>query len=106
MQFIPLQTIPNQAILTTLGTDDVQINVYQKTTGMFLDLYLDGTLLLSGVLCRNLTPLVMSRYLGFPGDLCWYDTQGSSDPVYTGLGTRWALVWLEPADLPSQMIFT
>jgi hypothetical protein len=31
----------------------------------------------------------------------WFDTQGASDPVYTGAGSRFQLVYLEPADLPA-----
>ena len=27
-------------------------------------------------------------------DLTFIDTQGSSDPVYTGLGSRFRLVWV------------
>ncbi|WP_321900039.1 hypothetical protein [Paraburkholderia heleia] len=30
-----------------------------------------------------------------PGDLAFMDMQGADDPQYTGLGSRWLLVWLE-----------
>jgi hypothetical protein len=52
------------------------------------------------VICLNLVRIVRSLYLGFSGDLCFLDTQGSTDPVYTGLGTRYQFLYLEKQDLP------
>ena len=45
--------------------------------------------------------IVRDLYLGFVGDFIWFDTQGSSDPIYMGLGSRFILVYLAPADLPA-----
>jgi hypothetical protein len=42
---------------------------------------------------------VRSAYLGFVGDLCFFDTQGTEDPTSPGLGTRYLFVYLEAADL-------
>ena len=49
----------------------------------------------------NLRPMVIDQaYLGFVGDIMWVDaTGGNAMPVYTGLGTQFALVYLEAADL-------
>jgi hypothetical protein len=55
--------------------------------------------ILSGVLCENVNRLVRNSYFGFLGDLAFLDNQGTSDPFYTGLGTRYSLIYLEPADL-------
>jgi hypothetical protein len=43
--------------------------------------------------------MVRETYLGFIGDLSFTDTQGTSDPVYTGLGSRFVLLYLEASDL-------
>lgn len=43
--------------------------------------------------------IVRSAYLGFIGDLAFIDTQGTSDPIYAGLGTRFQLVYLFPVDV-------
>ena len=51
------------------------------------------------MLCLNQEPLLQESYLGFSGDLVWVDTMGTDDPIYTGLGTRFQLAYLEPADL-------
>ncbi len=75
------------------------LNVYQFAYGLFVDVYLGPTLVIGGVICENRNRIVRSAYLGFVGDLAFVDSQGSEDPVYTGLGGRWQLVYLEEADL-------
>lgn len=66
---------------------------------MFLDLYVANSLIIGGVICENANRIVRSSYLGFVGDLAFFDTQGEEDPIYTGLGSRWVLDYLEPADM-------
>ena len=99
MVIIPLQAVPSQAVSVTLGTQISQINVYQKLPGLFIDLYVDNVLVIGGVICQNLNRIVRSAYLGFSGDLAFIDNQGDTDPVFTGLGTRYSLAYLSPADL-------
>ena len=102
MLIIPLRAIPNQAVTFAVGQANIQcqVNVYQKITGMFLDLYVSNVLTISAILCRNLTPLVINSYFGFPGDLAFCDTTGlNADPVYTGLGTRWFLFYINNSDV-------
>ena len=99
MVIIPLQAVPSQAVSVTLGTQISQINVYQKLPGLFIDLYVDNVLVIGGVICQNLNRIVRSAYLGFSGDLAFIDNQGDTDPVLTGLGTRYSLAYLSPADL-------
>jgi len=64
-----------------------------------MDVLVGGTTIISGVICENLNRIVRDAYLGFSGDFAWYDTQGTSDPVYTGIGTRFVLLYLTPDDL-------
>lgn len=106
MQNIPLKAVPSQTLAVTLGTQQCSINVYQKFYGVFLDLYaitdISGpvpALILGGQICQNRNLIVRSLYLGFIGDLVFVDTQGSSNPIYTGLGTRFLLTYLTPAEV-------
>ncbi len=107
---VPLQAVASQTVSVTLGAQPCTISVYQKvisvqdTTGaiptvtpLFLDLYINGVLTVGGCLCRNTVKLVRDAYLGFVGDLVFYDTEGDADPVYTGLGSRFILVYLPSA---------
>jgi hypothetical protein len=100
MQIIPIADVPNQTLNVTLASQNCNINVYQKSTGLYCDLYIGSTLIIGGVICENLNRIVRSLYLGFIGDLCFQDTQGTSDPSYPGLGTRFLFLYLSVSDLP------
>ncbi len=95
MQTIPLVATPSQRLTVTLAQQNCGLALYQKRTGLYLDLYIAGTLLVSAALCRDRIYLVRQAYLGFAGDLAFMDSQGSDDPQYTGLGTRWLLYYIE-----------
>lgn len=99
MQIVPLQPFASQTLQVTLAGQNCQINLYQKQFGLFSDLYVSNVLIIGGVLCENLNRIVRSTYLGFIGDLSFFDTQGESDPFYSGLGTRFQLAYLEVSDL-------
>lgn len=98
---IPVQAVPSQTLAVTLAGQGCQIELYQKTTGLYCNLYINNVLIIGGVICENLNRIVRSLYLGFIGDLCFLDNQGSTDPVYTGLGTRYSFIYLEASDLPA-----
>ena len=99
MQTVQAQAIPNQQLQCQLGTQSATLMITQTTFGLFMTVMIGAATIVSGVLCQNLNRVVRDAYLGFSGDLAFVDTQGSSDPVYTGLGTRWQLLYFAPADL-------
>lgn len=99
MQTVPLQAVPSQQVVVVLNGQNCQFNVYQKFFGLFIDVYVSDVLIIGGVICQNLNRIVRSAYLGFEGDVGFWDTQGLSNPDYTGLGGRFQLVYLSPADL-------
>lgn len=100
MMIVPTKPLASQVLQVALAQQAVTLNVYQTAYGLFMDVYVGPTLIIGGVICENLNRIVRSLYLGFVGDFGWFDTQGTDDPVYTGLGTRWQLFYLEAADLP------
>lgn len=99
MQIIPLSAVPSQTVTVVLNSQECIIHVYQRSTGLYLDLTVAGTLILAGVICQNGNLLVINTYLGFIGDLAFIDTLDASDPVYTGLGTQYLLAYLLPSDI-------
>lgn len=99
MQTIPLIDEYAQTITVGLGGQNCTINLYQKSTVFFCDLYVGGTLIVGGVLCNNWTKIVQNTYLGFLGDLAFYDTQGTNPPSSPGLGARYLLYYLQVSDL-------
>lgn len=99
MKTLALAAIPAQSFSAVLGGQNCQISVYQKSTGVFVDIAINNSRIISGKICLDRVKLVRQAYLGFVGDLFFADTQGVSDPVYTGFGTRYQLVYLEASDL-------
>jgi hypothetical protein len=100
MLVIPLQPLPNQTLQVQVADQACTLNVYQQAYGLYVDVLLDGAVVIAGVIAENLNRIVRNAYLGLAGDFCFLDTQGSDDPIYTGLGTRWQLLYLAEADLP------
>lgn len=96
LEVVPLQAIPNQTLQVTLGNQACQINLYQNIYGLFIDLFVGSSPVVQGQICRNGVELVPELYLGFAGNLAFVDTQGTQDPVYTGLGTRFLLIYVPP----------
>lgn len=99
MLVVPLQAVPSQTLQTVLNQQNTQINVFQKTFGVFIDILLDNNIVVAGVLCENTHLIIRNSYFGYAGDFAFYDTQGTDDPIYTGLGTRFILVYLTPDDI-------
>lgn len=94
MQNIPIQPIPSQLVKVVLGGQNVQIFIYQKDQGLFVDINSDGVDIVVGVIARDAVPIICREYMGFIGNIIFVDTQGNSDPTYSGLGSRFSLVYL------------
>ena len=98
---VPLKAVPSQTLSVTLSGQNCQLNVYVKYGVLFMDVYVNNQPIILGVLCENLNRIVRSVYLGFVGDFVFDDTQGFTDPVFSGLGARYQLLYLETQDLAS-----
>lgn len=99
MLIVPAQALPNQTLQIQLDGQPVTLNIYQTTYQLAMDVLVNGALIIGGVICQNLNRIVRDLYLGFGGDFVWVDTEGTADPVYTGIGARFQLVYLETSDL-------
>ena len=99
MQLVPLQALANQTVSVQLTGQSCTLNVYQKSTGLFMDVLVNDVLIIGGVLCENLNRIVRSAYLGFIGDFAFVDTQGSLDPYYASIGTRFYLLYFNAGEL-------
>lgn len=99
MRQIPLRAVPAQGCSVVLGGQNCQISVYQKSTGLFVDLLVNHVPIATAVLCHDRVWLIRETYSGFVGDLVFVDTQGRDDPAYTGFGGRFQLLYQEEFDL-------
>lgn len=98
MQIIPIRAVPAQQLQSVLGGQNCQIAIYQKPQGLFVDLSSNGVIISVGVIAQDCNTLNPIAYSGFQGTLLFNDTQGNSDPVYTGLGSRYQLLYLTAAE--------
>lgn len=101
MKTIPLAVNePAQSLTVMLAGQNCKINIYEKTTGVYLDLFINNTTVITTCsLCLDRVRVVRETYRGFIGDLAFVDTQGTSDPTNSGFGTRFLLTYLEASDL-------
>lgn len=88
------------SLYTRTGYDFTDITLSTTNTNLYMDLSVNGVPITTGVICLNQKRLLVNRqYLGFVGDLMFIDMQGTEDPQYSGLGSRWQFVYVEAADL-------
>lgn len=99
MQVVPLQPIPNQTLQSQLDGQPVTLTVYQNAYGLFVDAYLNNVLIAGGVIGLNLVKLIRTVAGDFSGDFVFFDTQGLENPIYTGLGSRYFLVYFTAEEL-------
>jgi hypothetical protein len=120
MQIIAINPVDSQTIDVLLAGQSCKINVYYKQTtpnggwqnntliingdtlfkpALFLDLYVLNNPIITGSICLDRVNAVRNGYNGFIGGLAFIDTQGKSDPEYTGLGSRYVFVYLEASDI-------
>lgn len=91
-QTVPLAAVPSQLITVVLNGQSCQISVRQRSTGLYLSLTAEGVQIVTNKLCIDGVPLVPD-YSPFVGNLQFVDTQGFSDPEYTGLLDRYLLAY-------------
>lgn len=100
MQTIALRPVPNQQVQVSLGGQQCQIKVYEQGSDgqLYLDLTVAGQPISLCTPAYNMVNTVPSSYFGFTGTLAFLDTQGTSNPQSSGLGSRWQLLWLIASD--------
>jgi hypothetical protein len=92
---IPLQPVPIQTLAVTLARQPAQIAVRQNGDNIYFDLSVNGTYIVRTRICRDRQRLLLDvKYRGFKGDFAFVDTQGTNDPQFAGLGSRYLLAYL------------
>lgn len=88
---IPLLQHPNQTFDIALNGQYCTITLLWRTTGLFFGLAVNGKQIADSVHCQHNQPVIWADYRGFIGTIRFFDTQGTSDPVWNSLGTRYEL---------------
>lgn len=102
MILVPLAAVPSQTLSVVLANQDCQIALRQNGPNMYFDLTVSGQPVVIARIVRNKQRLLLdARYYGFVGDFIFNDTQGDTQPTYTGLNARYLLYYMEAVDLPA-----
>ena len=92
---IPLQPIPAQEVQVILGGQNCTLSVYWRWGKLYADLLVDSEPIFAGCICQNLQWVNQSPSPVFSGGLIFVDSLGEDAPRWDGLGTRWALLYLD-----------
>lgn len=99
---IPLAATANQAFQVVLGGQNCSLRLYTRETGeaapMYCDLSVEQTPVCRGVPCLDAVPMPLYAWQGLKGRLVFVDMEGDEPPHWSGLGSRWKLLWLEPGE--------
>jgi hypothetical protein len=109
---LPGPTIDTAAITMDSGTVTIDQGPTYSTTALqgdpalYMDLIVNGQQVLNAKLAQNLIPMLLSAgYYDVQGDFVFVDTHAlanplaGTNPVYTGLGSQYQMIYLEPEDL-------
>lgn len=99
MQLISLQPSKSQTVDITLAGQSCSLKIHQRSTGLYMDVYINDNAIAQGVICLNCNPIIRYSYLGFSGDLVFVDSRGDSDPVWDEVGTRYQLYYLTAEEM-------
>jgi hypothetical protein len=91
---IPIKPVPSQNLSIVLDKEICKINIYVRGDHLYFDLIVGTTSITRCTIALNAVPLVKQNYLGFAANFIFIDTHGRDNPVYTGLGTRYKLIYL------------
>lgn len=91
MSTIPIGPYPNQNLTVLLSEQKCQIDIKQKSTGVFVNVTIDDMLMIQGQIALDRVPILFADYRGFVGTLQFEDNQGIDNPDYLGFGDRWTL---------------
>ena len=90
MKIIPLEAVPNQRVPILLDSTSYTIEVLTRNDRLYLTIWDEDQRILANRFLACYAPLIREFVL--------IDLEGTDDPVYTGLGSRWLLAFAEESD--------
>ncbi len=90
---IPLRPLPSQELSVVLNNQNCVISVYTRGSHLYFDLLKDDENIVNGIICLNQNKLIPYQYMKVDGQLFFIDSQGTEDPTFEGLGTRFILLY-------------
>lgn len=90
---IPLQADANQTFDTTLDGASATFTLKTTDYGLFVDVVYNGVQVIAGALARDRIDMNRAKWLGLAQPLWFADLKGTTDPVYSGFGSRYLLLY-------------
>ena len=103
MQTIHLQTSANQTLQVILEGQNLSLRFYSRPLSdgidrLYCDMALEQQAICRGCPCLDGVCMPLYDYLGLAGKLLFVDMEGDADPHWSGLGSRWRLIYLTPEE--------
>lgn len=103
MQEIPLRATGNQTLQVVLEGQNCSLRLYTRSLSdgvetLFCDLSIDQDPVFYGCPCLDGLPMPLYTWLGMTGQLVFIDMEGDEAPHWSGLGSRWKLLYMSPAE--------
>ncbi|WP_304037567.1 phage baseplate plug family protein [Desulfovibrio piger] len=103
MQEIPLRATGNQTLQVVLEGQNCSLRLYTRNLSdgvetLFCDLSIDQDPVFYGCPCLDGLPMPLYAWLGMTGQLVFIDMEGDEAPRWSGLGSRWKLLYMSPAE--------
>lgn len=96
---VPLAATPIQTLAIVLNSQACEIALRQNGPNMYFDLTVSSAPVVMSKIVRNKQRLCLgAKYRPFIGDFLFFDTQGDTQPEFSGLGSRYILYYVEPSD--------
>lgn len=96
MVVIPTNPIPSQLFSIVLGEYNCTFKLYQKGIRMFMDLYTENAPIFTGNVCLSSSIINNVSNNNFTGVLTFLDLLGDEAPFYSGLNSRFRLLYFYP----------
>lgn len=93
MMRIPLLAVPSQTLALVLEGRACTLDLRTMGARLFCNMDVDGAVAWRGAVCLDRVDIRPAAGHGLPGTLFFVDALGTSEPVWTGLGDRFALVY-------------
>lgn len=102
---IPLQPQAAQSLKVVLDEQACEIQIRERLGLLYMSMVVDGVESWNNYVCYDRQNIKPFAYMPFKGGLYFIDTEGNTDPVYTGLNTRYFLIYLfEDDPLPDGFV--
>lgn len=95
---IPLQPLQAQALKVVLDEQACEISIRERLGVLYMSMTVDGVVAWNNYACYNRQNIKPFAYMPFSGAVYFVDIQGETDPVASGLNSRYFLVYISPED--------